>query len=402
MMRRDGSIVSANVPSKSRLKSTETEIDSGTYRCMVVKVRYTDDPFNTTFQNKQVTYNCMILGGRREGQVIENCKLVNYLGGEFNYHERVLRATDFTFHGIGSKALPEHTGDIVYVNFVQKNSNPIIIGLGTQPLDLDTTGATISDGPRWIEQYNGIKKEVNKDGDYELTRFGGLYDPIKGFFKPSDEFAARLKFSKNSMIWEDPKNSLEFKELTQEWLLALGDGYTENISGLLENSSREFKSGLKITEDGLLDKVNVVTSGGAKTEVDGLLDKINVETSGGVKASFDGLLDIVTIETSSGAKIEVDGLTKKITLETDAGNSIVINGLGELKITSAVKVNVEAPLAGIGLGAAFGVTLFEMLKAEFAAHTHIAPQAPAGALPTSPPTAPLNQAVGSITVKSAP
>ena len=62
-LRRDGSIRSANIP--IGLYSDQVEVDSGCHRCMVVETTFTDDSKNFTFNNKQVTYDCIILGGRK-------------------------------------------------------------------------------------------------------------------------------------------------------------------------------------------------------------------------------------------------------------------------------------------------------------------------------------------------
>lgn len=193
MRRRNGSIASANTP--TNLSADQVEIDFHTYRCMVIEVYYIDNERNFTFGNKQVTYDCMILGGRKEGQVIANAKLMGYLGGEFNYHERVLRKAESPFNGPGKVASSEQKGDIVYITFVGKTSNPIIIGLGTHFLDKDTTGATRADGPIWREQYNGVSKLINKLGEFEFQVKGGEYSDAKGFLTPNSTFKTKINIT---------------------------------------------------------------------------------------------------------------------------------------------------------------------------------------------------------------
>lgn len=77
MIRSDGSVVSSNLP-KNDSAFNRTDLDYKIYRCMVVEVYYTDDSNNLTYGNPQVTYDCIILGGRNEGQVIPNCKLASF------------------------------------------------------------------------------------------------------------------------------------------------------------------------------------------------------------------------------------------------------------------------------------------------------------------------------------
>lgn len=376
--RRDGSIVSANLPSRGQVSAYDVERDYKIYRCMITAVNYVDSADNLTFDNVQVTYDAIILGGRQDGQEITNIKNTNMFGGQFNYHERIYRKTLTKFDDSEGKILAEQTGDIVYVGFVNgMTSSPIIIGCGTQPLDKNTTGATIADGPIHAQEYNGVYEKINKLGEYEFVRKGGTYNQEEDFFLPADRaeeqgqpapeelFQARLKFSDNVMLWEDPKSSIEFKKNEVLWTHIVGKEnttYKETIDGTAEKTTRVYTSGLTITEDGAGDKV--------------------------------------TFSLASGTLIDVDGAGGVVTIDADGGtNQIVIDSAGTITIKASSKVNIEAPLVDVGEGAAFSSTLFENLLSEFAKHTHIAPQAPAGALPTTPPVAPLISLVGSQSVK---
>lgn len=197
--RRDGSILSAALMGGQHRKAVE--LDFGMYRCMVTKVYYVDDEGNLTFENKQVTYDVLVLGGRKEGQVIPNVKAASLLGGQYNYHERIYRATEFPFSGPTKKPLNEHNGDIVYIQFVNGNTSlPVIIGAGVSTLDKTTTGATKEDGHVFREQYNGIKKSINKEGDLTLERFGGEWDPEAGYFKPAEEAETIIKLQKEEKL----------------------------------------------------------------------------------------------------------------------------------------------------------------------------------------------------------
>jgi hypothetical protein len=239
------------------------------------------------------------------------------------------------------------------------------------------------------EEYNGVLTSINKTGEWELIRKGGILSD-KGYFVPADRqqeeengeaaeelFQARLKFSENSMLWEDPRNSIEFLKNEAKWTHLVGKSadpeseeppaYKEEIDGTAEKTTRTYKSGMVISEDGAGDKM--------------------------------------TITLASGTLIDVDGAGGVITIDADGGtNQIVINKSGEITIKASSKVNVEAPLVDVGEGAAFSSTLFENLLSEFAKHTHSIPgTAFAGPVPvagvTSVPTAPLISLVGSQSVK---
>jgi hypothetical protein len=313
IIRRDGSIRSANLPAKDLLKANLVEIDHNIYRCLITKRYFTDDKKNATFQNKQVTYDAVILGGPKEGQTITNIKLAAHLGGQYNYHERILRPAQDPITGRGAVPLAEQKGDIIYVAFVGKTSNPVIIGLGTHPLDLDTTGATKDDGMRYVEEYNGIFRSINKDGEFEFIRKGGVYNEDKQYFVPADrseeeqngsetpeKFQARLKFSDGLMLWEDPVNSSLFDKLNKKHTLIIGKDLDANgaeqgppavsqvIDGVAESITITTKSGLVIAIDGQNDKVEITTKGGSLLKVDGTSGEIQLKDNDGAALKLSG------------------------------------------------------------------------------------------------------------------
>ena len=256
MLRRDGSIRSANVPSYDKLAQNRQK-DYGLYRCMVMEVYYTDDPKNKTFQNKQVTYDAVIIGGAKEGQIIKNIKAGSALGGEYNYSEKIYRKLEAPLSGAGKKAMAEQKGDIVYVEFLQGDpSAPVIIACGTSPLDLEKTGATKADGPRWVEEYNGVFKKIDKLGNLSIWIKGGIFDEEKGILVPT----------------EDPVQ------------YAIQDEY----SVAEEKHTQTFKSGLKVETDGLNDKVVITTKAGAKVTVDGKTDTVELKDKGTGKLKITG------------------------------------------------------------------------------------------------------------------
>lgn len=265
MKRRDGSIQSANLPSRSNIRKNQVALDYSIHRCMITDVFYIDDAKNTTFDNKQVTYEAIILGGRKEGQLITNIKVANELGGQYNYQERIFRKTFNPFAGPDRVPLPEQKGDIVYIGFISGDtSHPIIVGCGTNPLDKSTTGATISDGPIERREFNGVYHKINKNGEYEFIRKGGTYNADAGYFVPADrateeengkaadeEFQARLKFADNEMLLEDPNSSLLFKKNEKLVTLTVGK----------EDSS------VVINVDGENEEVNIKTKTGATLKI---------------------------------------------------------------------------------------------------------------------------------------
>jgi hypothetical protein len=338
--RQDGSMQSSNLPSYGGMAKTKVDRDFGIYRCMIVRVNFIDDDSNTTFENKQVTYEAVILGGPKEGQIIQNVKAMNDYGGEYNYAEKIYRPIDTK--KIDEKQISEHKGDIVFVGFLQGNTRaPVIIGGGVQPFDKDATGAAKADGFRMRKQYNGVFEEINKKGEFELTRKGGKLDEATGILTPADgtgeNFEARLKFFENKMVWQDPNSSITFEKKESKLTTLVGkDGYSEVI-------------------DGKNKKVTTMVG---------------------------------------SVKMEMDDSGKKVTLT--AGTTVVeIDGnSGKIKLTS--------DFVDIGKAVSDFAVLFTELSTAFNTHTHQYLPGPGGPTPTTPPMAPLLQSVASTTVKLQP
>lgn len=343
MERRDGSVQSSNLPVYNKMAKNKVDRDFGIYRCMIVRVNFVDQPENLTFDNQQVTYEAVILGGPKEGQILQNVKTMNDYGGEFNYAEKIYRPIDTK--NIKDKEVSEHKGDIVFIGFLQGSTRaPVIIGGGVQPFDKDSTGATKADGFRMRKQYNGVFEEINKTGEFELLRKGGTVDSASGVLTPAsgtgDNFEARFKLFKNKMVWEDPNSSITFEKDTSKWIHLVGkSGYSEVIDG----------------------KNKTVTTmvGSVKVELDGNGKKI--------------------VMTAGTTVIEIDGASGKIKLTSD--------------------------FVDIGKAVSDFAVLFTELSTAFNTHTHQFPYS-AGPSPaqgvTNPPIAPLLQTVASATVKLQP
>ena len=254
-------VLSSNTPTGANTGATR---DNQLYRCIVVKRYFVDDPLNITQNapNPQVLYDCAILGGFQEGQTISNCRLASWLGGQYNYAERILRPNQMPLNEI---PLKDQDGDIVLVQYIQgENMAPMIVGMGTQPKDGDATGATIETGPQWVEEYNGVKTEINKDGEYTLTVKGGMLDEETNTFMPSEDMTlASFNIDKDK-------------------------------------------------------KINIVTTDGPSIAIDGTADTLIIATNGGDKISLEK--GIVTVENAGGIIIKLTSSG----LEIMAGSSATI------------------------------------------------------------------------------
>ena len=275
--RRDGSVLSSALTGSQHRRVVE--LDYGMYRCMIVKVNYVGDDGNLTFDNSQVTYECMILGGKKEGQVIVNVKAQGQGGGEFNYYERIYRATEFKFSGDGKKPLTEQNGDVVYVQYINGSTSlPIITGGGVSALDKDKTGSTKEDGHRLIDEYNGIRKSIDKDGNLKFERFGGTWNEEGGYFVPNEEAESEI-----TMTGDDPSITINVTDKGD--ITINNDGITMNsMAEVLINAAKAFKA---IAE--------------GDVEISGA--NITITTSGKAEFAGDGGTDVG----SSGAPTNVNG-----------------------------------------------------------------------------------------------
>jgi hypothetical protein len=249
MYREDDSVKSNNTPGTDSYRNDSR--DFSIYRCIVNKVKYIDDAENLSKNSPtpEVMYDCVVIGGYKEGHIFPNCRVATpFGGGQHNFGERIYRSSS---KSLVSTSLNKQDGDIVFVSFISGDtSKPIILGGGVQPLDRDSTGAKKSDGPIKKEQYNGILTLVDKNGNYSLTKLGGKYDAKKGIFIPNS--------SSKKIIVE----------------------YTG------EKITRSFESGLKIVEDGANDAVTITTASGAEISLDGNAGTVSI-TSGSATVEID-------------------------------------------------------------------------------------------------------------------
>jgi hypothetical protein len=205
MRRIDKSIESANIPSAYRRMGN---YDASVHRCMVIRRYFTDDNKNVTkgSTNQVVTYDCIVIGGPKDGIILDSVRDASSLGGQYNYSEQIWRpVSKVSFTPERGAQLEEQDGDIVYVSFLNGNKSfPVIIGGDKQALN-EEVGATKQDGPRMLFQYNGIHVLIDKDGQLFFTRKAGEIDSELREFVPDEENDPKVKvsFEGDNVLLED-------------------------------------------------------------------------------------------------------------------------------------------------------------------------------------------------------
>lgn len=336
MYRPDGSYDSANNPTPDNRFGV---LDFGIYTAQVMEVTYPDD-LETSVDNDQqapeVTYTVMIVGGHRDGQTFNNAVRMSRMGGNINYDETVLKKVTTLLQADPASLLfnfdnlNKLNGDIVYIQFINGDLRfPLIVGSGRHP-DNQTEPAQTSDGQRKKSSFNGITKEINKDGEVTWTKANGFYSPL-------------------------PFPTATGQILQDSWVPL--PGFEEAVQVTLGNEFNFlFKmnvtpgTGMEVAIDGVADELKVTTLAGSSVTMNGLSDSLEYTTLAGMAVKVDGLSDKFSLTALTGASVEVDGLGDKISLATSAGGSLVIDGLGletTLQNTSGAKLTLSATEASL-------------------------------------------------------
>lgn len=280
----NGSYQSSNTPIYN--KPGVKRDDYALYRCMITKVLYVDDPSNISrnSQNPEVLYDAVILGGSEEGNVLSNCRLASWLGGNSNYSERILVPTS---KDLSSVRLSQHDGDIVYIEFNQGHDGyPVIIS--TSKGLSNKIAATTAEGPRLLEEYNGLVRNINNKGELITTMKSGKTK--EGRFQSESSFLVK-----------------------EEWLS------TEKVD-------LTFRTGLKLSHDGKNDISTTTYKNGLSLIENGKDDKTTVVFKGGLAVTHNGKDDVYTLVTKEGASIKIDGKNDEILLKDKASGALKITG----------------------------------------------------------------------------
>jgi len=315
MQRDDGSIRSANTPVWGNRYQVR---DHGLYRGVVRDVIFTDDDRNNsggTSDPNEVLYNVMIIGGDRDGQIFSNARLMRSLGGHSNFEEKTLKKVE-GLTGLDPMTFPlilpdlpvnemsKWNGDTVYIQFLNGDvTMPVIVGHAYH--QAAEPEAAEGDGPRYRWKFNGLLKEITKDGEITWSKDNGSYLPVApNTANPLYPFVSQFA-------------ALPGQE--QAVKVTLGNEY---------NFKFEYMLGLNVVIDGLADEFGFTTTTGASIKLTGLeTDSFLATTVLGTALKVEGgTTDSVTLGTAVGTTITVvGGSDDAITLKAAFGDMLSIS-----------------------------------------------------------------------------
>jgi hypothetical protein len=352
--KRDGTPISSNsialgkvsldltVSEKERIKmmlSKAVEI----HTAVITDILFANDPQNKS--KNQVEYNIRIELGPRHGQPYYNVKAINLYGGMVQVAETIYYPRSNPLKGKENKDglyMFEHDGSQVIVAFLDAMPNkPIILGGWAHTNSSPLLAAKDTDGIRKLEEFNGIRSEINKDGEYILTYFGGQRDTET--FKTENETTAptTIKIDKTG-AWsiEDKENqSIKIDRVTKKISI---EQYTE-VKPTEEYGKYDTSSKGDLINSIILDKAQKsitrkVGTDKIEEKLDGTNEKLTITFKSGMILTIDGAGDKATIVTDGGAKLTVDGNTGEISAQD--------NGTGKIKIKNS-KVGLGSSAAEV-------------------------------------------------------
>jgi len=110
-----------------------------------------------------------LVGIIKNGDEVElNCKMLRRFGGVYNYEDYVLRGYKYNDQPDSVKAFEAKPGDAVLVGLLNGQGREGIILGGINSAARKTT-IKATDGPQYVSEFNGLKTEINKDGEYIVT-----------------------------------------------------------------------------------------------------------------------------------------------------------------------------------------------------------------------------------------
>ncbi|CAK0749535.1 hypothetical protein CCP1ISM_330002 [Azospirillaceae bacterium] len=400
--RKDGSIISSNSLagnasqggslSPSDMKKVMNSIGKANEVHLVTirEIYYVDDIKNKS--KYQVEYNIRVEFGDRHGQEYENVTAVNLYGGMMNISEMVYSPKEQTTKGdrnADDSYMFDHDGSQVVIAFMDGYPNkPFIIG-GWNHTNNNVFATKKEDGVRKIEEFNGIRLNINKDGEFILTYYGGKRNSKTKKTALPDTAPTTFKIDKDGSWSVDDKENQLIKISRKDKKITISQN--ASVKPAEEYGKTDISTPGDLVNSIVLDKTAksiTLTAGKDKVieKLDGAAEKKSTTYSGGMTVVEDGAAKKITW-TMGGTVVTYDGTANKITLVAGS-SSVVIDG-------SSGKIELLGDLVDIGTGASALAVLGPQLVAWLSSHNHIGNLG----LPTSAPVVPPPTTMLSTSVK---
>lgn len=252
-------------------------------------------------------------------------------------------------------------------------NRPFIIG-GWNNTNNDVFATKTADGIRKIEEFNGIRLETNKDGEFILTYYGGKRNTKTKKTVSAATAPTTFKFDKDGgwKIDDKENQSISISRKDKKIIISQSEsvkpdevyGKTDSSSpGTIINKMEWDKSSKKVTLTVGTDKITQIWDGNAQTLT------INM---GAVTITYD----------TAAQKINLKGGSTEINIDGASG-----------------KIELKGNLVDVGTGASALAALGPQLVAWLSSHTHLYSPGAGNPTSTTPPIVPPPSTVLSTSVK---
>ena len=341
---RDGSVLSTNT-----IRSYEN-INRYNYSSLciavILEVIYIDDPRSVS--RSMVEYNVKVDDGLKAG-FYNNVVALPNLGGIFNFSDKVYKGREKSFQNKNSLDIKcssslntmtrfEHDGDQVVLGFLDGNvSAPIILGSWNN-CNIYFPMARREDGTRFLEEFNGVRTEINKEGEWSLTYLGGVRDLKTKKTKRHNTAPTQMKIDKDGSFELTQATDVEQygKKVTTNSVL--------NKIKLSRNKTLHIKIGnhtVLVEDNAGKENIIITHKKGGKVVLD-TQGNIKISTNGGHFMELSETGDKATLSHKSEGKIIVDASGQK--LGGDAATHPIVHGDTLVQLVNELNTKLQSQI----------------------------------------------------------
>jgi len=353
----DGTPISTNITSLndkdylSKFKCNEIHIG------IIWEIYYTDDDKN--INKKDIEYKVKIESGNRMGQFFENVVAMNLFGGLTNFSETVYQPKENliqTKGGNDRSVKKSKERDSITVSKFDSDASTVIVafldGYNEQPIIIGSYNhrsredylTKKEDGIRHIQEFNGMRLEINDDGEYTLTYLGGKRNSKTKKSARPNTAPSLFKIDKDGHI------ILEQREVVEVYGEPLEDGEIINqikMDRSAPSITHQIGKNFFIISDEEGKESVILLRGGSMIQIDEL-SNIKCMTKKGNTLYLNNEKDEVLLSQSQGNNI---GMTEdEITVSHKSGDSIITMDADNVQVTSKGSVIFQSGALDLNMG----------------------------------------------------